>query len=82
MSINVTVKPNSKKAPLIEQQNDGSLTIYIREIATNGKANEALIKLLAKHFDVPKTHITIVRGHTSRHKLVEVIPRATCKNRP
>jgi len=72
MKLNLTIKPNSTKGPLVEPQDDGSLVVYVREIAADGKANEALIKLLAKHFNVPKTHITILRGHTSRHKVIEI----------
>ncbi len=72
MKLNITIKPNSTKGPLIEMQDDGSLVVYVREIAADGKANEALIKLLAKHYKVPKTNITILRGHASRHKVVEV----------
>ncbi|HZJ34780.1 MAG TPA: DUF167 domain-containing protein [Candidatus Angelobacter sp.] len=72
MKIVVTVKPNSTKGPLIEPQADGSLVVYIREIAADGKANEALMKLLAKHFKISKTHISIVQGHTSKHKIIEL----------
>ena len=72
MKINATIKPNSTKGPLVEPQDDGSLLVFIREIAADGKANEALVKLVAKHFNVPKTHVTIVRGHTSRHKIIEI----------
>jgi len=72
MKINITIKPNSTKGPLVEPRADGSVLVYIREIAADGKANEALVRLLAKHFSIPKTHITIVRGHTSRHKVVEI----------
>lgn len=72
MTISVAIKPNSTKDPLIKVQPDGSLTAYVREIASGGQANIALIKLLSKHFDVPKTRIQILRGHNSRHKLIEV----------
>jgi uncharacterized protein (TIGR00251 family) len=72
IKINLTVKPNSSKGPLIEKQADGSLIIYIREIAAEGKANDALIKLLAKHYDVPKTRITITHGQASRHKTIRI----------
>lgn len=72
MTISVVIKPGSTKGPLIEVQPDGSLVVYVRQIASDGQANEALIKLLAKHFDVPKTRIQILRGHTSRHKLIEI----------
>jgi len=72
VKINATIKPNSTKGPLIEPQADGSLVIYIREIAAEGQANEALIKLLAKHYKVPKTQIQILRGQTGRHKLIQI----------
>ena len=72
MIIKVTIKPNSKKGPLLETQTDASIIVYVREIAADNKANEALIKMLAKHFNISKSNITIVRGHTSRHKLIEL----------
>lgn len=40
----------------------------------DGKANRALVKLLSREFDVPKSKIRIVRGESSRDKLVE-LPR-------
>lgn len=72
MRITVSLKPNSTKGPLIERQEDGSLIIYVRERAVDGNANEALIQALATHYRVPKTTIRIIRGTTSRRKVVEV----------
>lgn len=37
-----------------------------------GKANQALIALLAKYFSVPKSQIKILRGHAAKIKLVEI----------
>lgn len=68
----VSVKPGSKKGPLVEVADDGSLTLFVRERAVDGAANDGVIKLLSEHFGVPKSRITILRGHTSRSKLVEV----------
>jgi uncharacterized protein YggU (UPF0235/DUF167 family) len=68
----ITVKPGSKKGPLVEADDDGSLTLYVRERAVDGAANAAVIKVLSDHFGVPKSRIDIVRGHTSRSKLIEV----------
>lgn len=68
----VTVKPGSKKGPLVEVADDGSLTLFVRERAVDGAANDGVVKLLAAHFGVPKSRVTIVRGHTSRSKLVDV----------
>jgi len=72
MKLNIQVKPNSTKGPLVELQPDGSLIVYIREIAADEQANTALIKVLAKHLNVPKSQIKIIRGQTSRHKIIEV----------
>jgi len=35
-------------------------------------ANEALIRLLADHFDCPRNRVELVRGQTSRHKVVKL----------
>lgn len=71
MIYEVRVKPNSKKGPLVVA--DGNqLTVYLREKPIDGEANTALVRLLAKHFDVPKTAILIKTGNRSRIKLVEI----------
>ena len=72
MIYEVTVKPNSKKGPLIIESG-AQLTIYLREKPIDGEANAALIKLLAKHFGVAKSCINIKTGAHGRKKLVEVI---------
>lgn len=67
----VTVKPNSKKGPLVVEQG-GELTVYLREKPIAGAANVALIKVLAEHFRVPKSSVTIKTGMRGRKKLVEI----------
>jgi uncharacterized protein len=37
-----------------------------------GKANEALISLIAKAFGVPKSQVAIVSGETARLKILEI----------
>ena len=71
MVYDVIVKPNSKKGPLI-LVNGNELTVYLREKPIDGEANAALIKLLAQHFQVAKSQITIKSGFNGRHKLVSV----------
>lgn len=72
MRYTVAIKPNSRKGPLVEPQEDGSFIVYVRERAVEGEANKALIALLSKHFDTPKTLVVIVMGQTSRRKLVDI----------
>ncbi|WP_110471384.1 DUF167 domain-containing protein [Williamsia limnetica] len=64
----VTVKPNSRKGPLVEVAGDGALTIFVREPATEGKANAAVALLLARHFGVSKSRVVLTGGATARTK--------------
>jgi uncharacterized protein (TIGR00251 family) len=66
------VKPGSKKGPLVEVGNDGALTVFLKERAVDGAANEGLIKVLADHFGVRKSDIEIESGFTSRIKRIRV----------
>jgi uncharacterized protein (TIGR00251 family) len=70
--ISVQVKPGSKKAPLVETQEDGSLLVHVKERAVDGQANEGLIALLAQHFGVSKSSVSIKSGHTARIKRVNI----------
>lgn len=72
MIYEVTVKPNSKKGPLVVADGD-KLTVYLREKPIEGEANTALIKTLSKHFRVSKSCIIIKSGARGRKKLLEVI---------
>ena len=70
--VTVRVKPGSSKGPLIVDDDDGGVTVFLRERAVDGKANEGLVRALADHFDLAKSRVTIVRGHSSRIKIVEI----------
>jgi uncharacterized protein (TIGR00251 family) len=69
--ISVIVNPNSKSVA-ITQISDNEFRAAVREPARDGKANLALIDLLARHFKLPKSHITLVRGHASRRKIIDL----------
>jgi len=69
----VRVKPSSRKGPLVEVGEDGELTIYVQERAVEGKANDAVTKLLAAHLGVAKNQLELVSGTTSRIKRFRVI---------
>ena len=66
------VKPGSKKGPLVEIQHDGSITVFLKERAVDGAANEGLIRVLADHFGLRKSDVTIESGHTARIKRVQI----------
>ncbi len=64
----VRVKPGSRKGPLVEVADDGELTIYVQERAVDGKANDAVTKLLAQHLGVPRSRVELISGATARLK--------------
>jgi uncharacterized protein len=69
--IAVTVKPNAKKGE-VKRLSDTEYRVTVQPPAQDGKANEAVIDLLADYFGIAKSAVKIIRGHSSRHKLLEV----------
>ena len=72
MIINVRVSPRSSKNE-VAQMPDGNLKIKMTAVPVDGKANEALIKILSRYFNVAKSHIKIKKGLTGRDKIVEIL---------
>ena len=70
MKIDVKVIPNARKERIVDE--DGLLKVYVTAPALDGKANKALIDLLAEHFGVKKGDVRIVKGEKSREKIVEI----------
>ena len=68
----VKVKPGSRKGPLVEVDATGELTIYVREPAVDGRANDAVARLLAAHLELPRSRIELVSGARSRQKRFRV----------
>ena len=68
----VRVKPGSKKGPLVEEQEDGSLVLFVRERAVDGAANEAVLRLLAAHLGVKPGRLRLVSGQAARIKRIEL----------
>ncbi len=57
-----------------EQRDDGSAVLRVRVSAVpdKGKANAAVIGIIAKALNVPKSAIALVSGDTSRFKTLSV----------
>ena len=62
----VRVTPNAKAEMLSIEE--GALKARVTVVPEDGKANKAVIALLAKALGVPKSSISLVRGQTSRDK--------------
>jgi len=68
---NIRVIPRARQNKIVPSD-DGSLRVYTTAAPTDGDANAAVIKMLARHFDVPKTSIKIIRGAAARDKVIEI----------
>lgn len=76
----VRVVPRASKSEIVGET-DGALKIRISAPPVDDAANAELIKILAKHFKVAKSAIEILKGQTSKTKLVK-ITGATAANLP
>ena len=57
-----------------EVKEDGEkLRVHLSAPAEDGRANQALVKVLAEHFGVKKSMITIIKGLRSRQKVIKII---------
>jgi uncharacterized protein len=71
MRIYAKVIPKSSKDEVV-RISEGEYKIKVTAPPVDGKANVAVIKLLAKHFGVSKNMINIVGGKTSRTKMIDI----------
>lgn len=72
MRIYVRAVPQASKNEVIKIS-DGEYKVRLTTPPIDGKANDMLLKILAEHFDVPKSSLQIVGGKSSRTKIVDVI---------
>jgi uncharacterized protein (TIGR00251 family) len=74
--VRLKVAPKSKREQiggLLDEPDGGkALKVAVTAVPENGKANEAVIALLAREWGVAKSAISVVTGATDRWKLVEI----------
>jgi len=71
MRIYARVLPRSSKNE-IKEMGKNEYKIKITAPPVDGEANEMLIKILAKHFGVPKSFVTIVGGKSAKIKIIDI----------
>lgn len=70
-TLQIKVKPNARES-LLELQADGTWLARVKAPPVDGKANAAVIELIARHFGVRKAQVTIKSGASGRLKLVQI----------
>ena len=69
--LNVKVIPGASRNKIAGWIGD-AVKIRVQAPPEKGKANAAVISLLADFLDIPERHLSICAGHTSQNKVVEV----------
>ncbi len=72
MKVFVFLKPNSRHREEVVANDDGSLVVYTKAPAIEGRANLAAVKLVAKYYGVAPSRVKLVRGAVSRNKMFEI----------
>lgn len=74
LTLRVTPNAGADRIEGTEHRDDGSVVLRVRVTAVpdKGKANAAVIALLAKALGIPKSSITLVSGETARLKTVRL----------
>jgi len=72
MTIEVRVQPRSSRAEIMGAEGE-VVKVKLTAPPADGAANRQLIALLSKELKVPKSRIRIIRGETSRNKMIEVL---------
>jgi len=69
--LDVAAKPRSSREGVGPVQGD-RLVVAVNAPPVDGKANEAVSRVLAETFGVPRSSVTIIRGETGRKKTVRI----------
>jgi uncharacterized protein (TIGR00251 family) len=63
----VRAHPGARRSQ-IQGEKDGSLKVYVTQTAEKGKANKALVEVLARRLSLRRSQIELCAGETSRNK--------------
>lgn len=71
MRLTLHIRPRSS-ATEVGGDHDGALVVRVSEPAEGGRANRAVTAAIAEALGVPQRAVTLVRGASSRRKVVEI----------
>ena len=74
MKIAVQAKTNQREDS-VEEIGEREFLVKTKELPINSRANLAIIELLARHFNIPKTDIQIVTGLSSKRKIFQIVDK-------
>lgn len=71
ITLTLHIQPGAKKTEIAGRHGE-ALKIRLAAPPVDGKANEALLKFVARQLGLPKTAVTLKSGQTSRQKVLEL----------
>ena len=71
LTLTLHVQPGAKKTEVMGLHG-GALKVKLSAPPVEGKANEALLRFIADHFDVPLRNVELKQGGQSRHKVIAI----------
>jgi len=74
MNIYIKVKPKSHKEK-IEKIDEFHFIVCTQKIPEKGKANDDVVRLLAKYFNISPSRVILTSGLTSRNKTATIIQK-------
>ncbi len=69
--IEVKALPRSSKNQ-VQGEQDGALKVKLAAAPVDGEANQALVKYLASYLDIPRRNVVLLKGESSRNKVLEI----------
>jgi uncharacterized protein (TIGR00251 family) len=70
--LRLRVSPGADRDAVVGRHGDG-WKVRVAAAAERGRANDAVVRLLADALAVPRTSISLVSGHGGRDKIVELL---------
>jgi len=74
MNIYIKVKPKSHKEK-IEKVDEAHFIVCTQKIPEKGRANDDVVRLLAKYFNISPSRVILTSGLTSRNKTATIIQK-------
>ncbi|MGO9560240.1 MAG: DUF167 domain-containing protein [Acidimicrobiales bacterium] len=71
MRVAIHVRPGASRTS-VGGEHDGALVVRVVEPADGGRATNAALRAVADALAVPRRSVTLVRGATSRRKLIDI----------
>ena len=70
--VRLRVSPGARHSELVGRHGDG-WKVRVTAPPEDGRANDAVLDLLAERLDLPRRSLSIVSGHTAREKVVRMV---------